>query len=333
MSQRVLVTGSAGFIGFHVAKWLLDAGREVIGFDNLNDYYSPQLKEDRLAQLQGNRLFTFKLATLEDGQQVQEVFADYRPRSVIHLAAQAGVRYSLDHPRAYVKSNVEGFLNILEGCRHHHVDHLVFASSSSVYGANSQTPFRESDRTDTPVSLYAATKKANELMAYTYSHLFQIPSTGLRFFTVYGPWGRPDMAYYKFAESILIGKPIEVFEGGRLWRDFTYIDDIVQGVIRILDEPPAPSIDPPCRVFNIGNRQPVQVNDFLAILEKLLERPAIRVDRPMQPGDVISTEANTDALEQAIGFQPQTPLEEGLKRFLDWYLVYSQQDRLRQLRF
>jgi UDP-glucuronate 4-epimerase len=329
----ILVTGAAGFIGHHVTRALLDRGDEVLGLDNLNDYYDVSLKHARLARLESPR-FRFVRADVGDAAAMRELFAAHRPRRIVHLAAQAGVRYSLVNPQAYVDSNVTGFLNILEGCRHNGVEHLVFASTSSVYGANTRQPFSEHQNVDHPVSLYAATKKGNELMAHAYAHLFGFAVTGLRFFTVYGPWGRPDMALFKFTRGILAGEAIPVFNEGRMIRDFTYIDDIVEGVVRTLDAPAAPDRawngddpDPatsyaPYRVFNIGNNKPVPLLDCIAILERCLGVKA-RLDLlPMQPGDVVSTMADVSALESAVGFRPDTPLETGIARFVAWYKEY-----------
>lgn len=329
-SQPVLVTGSAGFIGFHVAKALLDRGHQVVGVDNLNAYYDISLKEARLALLTQDSRFDFVRGDLAETGVVDTVFRR-RPRGVIHLAAQAGVRYSLTNPHAYATSNITAFLNILEACRHSSVEHLVYASSSSVYGANRKIPFSVSDRVDHPISLYAATKKANELMAYTYSHLYRIPSTGLRFFTVYGPWGRPDMAYFKFTRAILAGEPIEIFNYGDLQRDFTYVDDIVDGVLRVYDRPPSDAGTAPAeggfpevphRVYNIGNSRPVQLLRFIEILESLLGRQAVKRMSPMQPGDVHATFADVSDLERDVGFAPSTSIEEGLARFTRWFLDY-----------
>lgn len=331
---RVLVTGAAGFIGFHVAARLLDRGDEVVGLDNLNDYYEVSLKEARLKLLEGRPGFRFVRADLADRQAIEGVFAGASPEYVVNLAAQAGVRYSLTNPHAYIESNIVGFANILEACRHGHVRHLVYASSSSVYGANTTAPFSVHHNVDHPLSLYAATKKANELMAHTYSHLYGLPTTGLRFFTVYGPWGRPDMAAFLFTRAILAGRPIDVYNHGRMKRDFTYIDDIVEGVARTMDRPPSgnpewsgDAPDPatsraPYRVYNIGNNTPVELLRFIEALEEALGRKATRNLLPMQPGDVPSTCADVDDLMRDTGFRPRTSIEEGLGRFVAWYREY-----------
>ncbi len=346
-SGPILVTGAAGFIGAAVARRLLARGERVIGLDNLNSYYDPSLKRARLALIEAELPawadgagaavasaagpWSFHQLAVEDGEALAELFAAERPRAVVHLAAQAGVRYSLENPAAYVQSNLVGFGHILEGCRHHGVEHLVYASSSSVYGGNRQMPFSEQHAVNHPVSLYAATKKANELMAHTYSHLYGLPATGLRFFTVYGPWGRPDMAPMLFARAILAGEPIRVFNHGRMQRDFTYIDDIVEGVIRCLDKPASADLhfDPlhpnpataavPHRLFNIGNAQPTELLRFIAVLEEALGREALKDFQPMQPGDVPATAADTVALEAWVGFRPSTPIELGVERFARWY--------------
>jgi UDP-glucuronate 4-epimerase len=306
----------------HVCTRLLDRGDEVIGLDNLNDYYDVSLKESRLAQLKRYPNFRFTRMDIADRGEMARIFDQIKPQRVVHLAAQAGVRYSLKNPLAYADSNLIGFVNILEGCRHAGVEHLVYASSSSVYGGNAKIPFSENDNVDRPVSLYAATKKANELMAYSYSHLYGIPATGLRFFTVYGPWGRPDMAYYSFTQAILDGRPIDVFNHGQLQRDFTYIDDITEGVIRVLDKPATPEADAPevpHRIFNIGNHEPVALLSFIETLESELGRKAIKNFLPMQPGDVHVTYADTDQLRQWVGFTANTPLHVGLHHFVEWY--------------
>ncbi|HXA19049.1 MAG TPA: NAD-dependent epimerase [Thermoanaerobaculia bacterium] len=330
----IFVTGAAGFIGFHVAKRLLERGEEVAGIDNLNDYYDPALKHARLEQLRQFERFVFVRADISDATAIAALFERYKPGRVVHLAAQAGVRYSLTNPHAYTESNVTGFLNMLEGCRHHGVEHLVYASSSSVYGANTKQPFSEHDNVDHPVSLYAATKKANELMAHTYAHLFGVASTGLRFFTVYGPWGRPDMALFRFTRGILAGEPIPVFNEGRMIRDFTYIDDIVEGVVLVLDQRAAAdpkwtaaAPDParsyaPYRIFNIGNNKPVLLLDYIAALERCLGRKAELDLLPMQPGDVLSTRADVSELEEAVGFRPSTTIDEGIAQFVKWYKGY-----------
>ena len=333
---RILVTGTAGFIGFHTAQKLLDRGDEVVGLDNVNDYYQVQLKRDRLAELAGRDGYQFHEVPLEDGDAVSGIVADGKFDSVIHLAAQAGVRYSLENPRAYVDANLVGFINILEACRHNAIGHLSYASSSSVYGANKTKPFRVSDRVDHPVSLYAATKKANELMAHTYSHLYDLPTTGLRFFTVYGPWGRPDMALWLFTEAILNDRPIKVFNNGQMRRDFTYIDDIVEGVIRVNDNIPQPNAgrDPaddttsaaPYKVYNIGNNHPVELMTMITTLEKCIGKEAIKEMMPMQPGDVPETFADIDALQADVGFRPDTPIDVGIQKFVDWYRAYHSQD-------
>jgi len=332
----IFVTGAAGFIGFHVSKRLLERGEDVAGIDNLNEYYDPALKHARLNILSKDDRFEFVRADIADRAAMEELFARHKPQRVVHLAAQAGVRYSLTNPHAYTESNITGFLNILEGCRHHGVAHLVYASSSSVYGANTKQPFSEHDNIDHPVSLYAATKKANELMAHTYAHLFGVASTGLRFFTVYGPWGRPDMALFRFTRGILAGEPIPVFNEGRMIRDFTYIDDIVEGVVRVLDQRAEPDPawtgddpDParsyaPYRVFNIGNNRPVLLLDYIAALEEALGRKAQLDLLPMQPGDVVSTRADVSELEKAVGFHPSITIGEGIARFVTWYKDYFQ---------
>ncbi|AXQ29924.1 NAD-dependent epimerase [Solimonas sp. K1W22B-7] len=332
--MKVLVTGAAGFVGFYCTQHLLDRGDEVVGYDNLNDYYDPALKRARLQQLQGRPGFRFVQADLADMDAMSKVFADWSPDVVLNLGAQAGVRYSLQNPRAYVDSNLTGFVNILECCRQYPVKHLVYASSSSVYGANTKVPFAITDTVDHPVSLYAATKKSNEALAHSYSHLFGIPTTGLRFFTVYGPWGRPDMAYFSFTKALFEGKPIDVFNHGDMERDFTYIDDIVTGVIRTMDRLPAadPSWtgDPPqlgrssapYRLYNIGNHSPVKLMHFIQVLEKLTGREAQKNFKPMAQGDVYRTYADVDDLKRDVGFEPSTSIEEGLSRFVAWYREY-----------
>ena len=334
MSSPVLVTGAAGFIGAAVVERLLQQGHVVLGIDNLNSYYDPALKHARLQRLKKHSPsadWRFQQLDVADAGAIAEVFAASSPRAVVHLAAQAGVRYSLENPAAYVQSNLVGFGHILEGCRHQQVEHLVYASSSSVYGGNRNLPFRETQAVNHPVSLYAATKKANELMAHTYSHLYGLPATGLRFFTVYGPWGRPDMAPMLFAKAILAGEPIRVFNHGRMARDFTYIDDIVEGVLRVLAKPATASalFDPaqpdpatswaPHRVFNIGNSAPTPLLEFIAALESALGREAIQHLEPMQPGDVEATAADTAALEAWVGFRPATPMVRGVQAFASWY--------------
>ncbi len=332
--MNILVTGAAGFIGYHVSEALLARGDAVTGFDSLNDYYDVALKEARLARLRARKGFTFAKGALEDAAAVQALFSGRPFDRVIHLAAQAGVRYSLTNPGAYVQSNLVGFLNILEACRHAETPHLAYASSSSVYGLNARQPFSVHDNVDHPISLYAATKKANELMAHTYSHLYGLPTTGLRFFTVYGPWGRPDMALFLFTRAILAGQPIDVFNHGKMRRDFTYIDDIVQGVVRVADRLAAPdpawdaaAPDPgtspaPYRVYNIGNHTPVELDRFIALIEENLGRKAVRRLLPMQPGDVPATCADVADLHRDVGFAPATPIETGIARFIEWYREY-----------
>ncbi len=308
----------------HTCLRLLERGDEVTGVDNLNDYYDPRLKRARLALLSQHAAFNFQLGDLADEARIQDLFSKSNAERVVHLAAQAGVRYSLTHPKAYVDSNLVGFANMLEGCRHAGVRHLVYASSSSVYGNNSKLPFCETDPVDHPVSLYAATKKANELMAHTYSHLFGLPTTGLRFFTVYGPWGRPDMAYFSFAQSILQGRAIEVFNQGQMGRDFTYVDDAVEAVLRVLDRLPqaSPATPAPYRLFNVGNHTPVPLLEFIETLEQLIGKTAVKRLLPMQPGDVVTTYADTTALAEWVGFSPSTPLAYGLERFVSWFRSY-----------
>jgi UDP-glucuronate 4-epimerase len=318
--MKVLVTGAAGFIGMHCAARLLARGDTVLGIDNLSPYYSVELKHDRLRELQGKGDFSFEKLDIADAQALEQVFARALPDAVLHLAAQAGVRYSLENPASYVQSNLVGFANLLEACRHRPPRHLVYASSSSVYGTNAKLPWSEGDNVDHPISLYAATKKANELMAHTYSHLYGLHATGLRYFTVYGPWGRPDMSPMLFARAIMEGKPIQVFNHGDMQRDFTYVDDVVESTLRVLDRPAQGT--PPHRVFNVGNHQPVRLLDYIAMLERALGRQALKELKPMQPGDVPATYADTRALEAAVGFAPATPLEEGLARFADWFRRY-----------
>lgn len=334
MSSPILVTGAAGFIGFHVARRLLEQGKAVIGLDNLNAYYDPALKRARLAILAQQARFRFEQADVADRERVADLFAAHRISHVVHLAAQAGVRHSLSDPSAYGQANLLGFLNILEACRHSACRHLLYASSSSVYGANTRVPFRVTDNVDHPLSLYGATKKANELMAHAYAHLFAIPATGLRFFTVYGPWYRPDMAMWLFTEAILSGKPIRLFNHGRMRRDFTYIDDVTEAVVRLLDVPPAADAHwdaatpnpatsrAPWRVYNIGNNTPVEITHLVGLLETVLGRAAQREFVEMQPGDVEETCADIADLEAAVGFRPKTPIEEGVRKFVAWYRGY-----------
>ncbi|WP_026380427.1 NAD-dependent epimerase [Afifella pfennigii] len=329
--MKVLVTGAAGFIGFHTARKLLARGDVVIGLDNLNDYYDVALKEARLRQIEGHENFHFVRASLEDAEAIGELFLTHKPERVINLAAQAGVRYSLENPHAYIDANIVGFINILEGCRHHAVEHLVYASSSSVYGANTLMPFSVHQNVDHPLSLYAATKKSNELMAHTYAHLYGLPVTGLRFFTVYGPWGRPDMSLFLFTRKILAGEPIDVFNNGHHSRDFTYVDDIVEGVVRTLDRVAQPNPnwssdapDPatsnaPYRLYNIGNNNPVELMYFISCIEKAAGREAEKNFLPLQPGDVPKTYADVEALTEAVGFRPRTPIEQGIQNFVKWY--------------
>ncbi|HBW2224740.1 TPA: NAD-dependent epimerase [Klebsiella quasipneumoniae subsp. quasipneumoniae] len=331
--MKFLVTGAAGFIGFHTSQRLLKAGHEVVGIDNMNDYYDVNLKRSRLDLLQSS-LFSFHKIDLADREGMAKLFASEKFDRVIHLAAQAGVRYSLENPHAYADSNLIGYLNILEGCRHNKVEHLLYASSSSVYGLNRKMPFSTDDSVDHPVSLYAATKKANELMAHTYSHLYGIPTTGLRFFTVYGPWGRPDMALFKFTKAMLEGKSIDVYNYGKMKRDFTYVDDIVEAIIRIQDVIPQPNPEwtvengspadssAPYRVYNIGNSSPVELMDYITALEEALGMTAEKNMMPIQPGDVIETSADTKPLYDLVGFKPQTTVKEGVKNFVDWYKEY-----------
>lgn len=329
--MRILVTGTAGFIGSTLAIRLLERGDEVIGVDNVNDYYYPSLKEARLDRLKVYDKFTEVRISLEDKPAMDKVFEDYKPNKVVNLAAQAGVRYSLENPQAYIDANIVGFTNILEGCRHHKVEHLVYASSSSVYGANESMPFSVSDNVDHPVSLYAASKKANELMAHTYSHLFDLPTTGLRFFTVYGPWGRPDMALFMFTKNIIEGKPIDVFNYGKHQRDFTYIDDIVEGVIRTLDHTAQPNPDwsgkspdsatskAPYKIYNIGSNNPCELLRYIEIIEECVGKKAIKNMLPLQPGDVPATYANVDSLIKDVDYKPSTSIEEGVANFVTWY--------------
>lgn len=318
-----LITGSAGFIGFHLAKRLLEEGRTVIGLDNLNDYYDVSLKQSRLNILNKFDRFTFIRGDLSNKDEVDSLFNTYHPNIVVNLGAQAGVRYSIENPEAYIQSNIVGFFNILEGCRHNEVEHLVYASSSSVYGSNKKIPFSTEDKVDKPVSLYAATKKSNELMAYTYSHLYGIPATGLRFFTVYGPYGRPDMAYFSFTKAILEGKPIKVFNNGDMYRDFTYIDDIVTGIVNVMKRPPVKDENGvQHKLYNIGNNKPEKLMDFIQTLESCLGKEAIKEYYPMQPGDVYQTYADVKDLMNDFNFKPDTPISVGLKKFVEWYREY-----------
>ena len=333
MNMKFLVTGAAGFIGFHTCKRLLEAGHKVVGLDNMNDYYDVNLKQARLDLLQSS-LFSFHKVELADREGIARLFAEEKFNRVIHLAAQAGVRYSLENPHAYADSNLIGYLNILEGCRHHKVEHLLYASSSSVYGLNRKMPFSTDDSVDHPVSLYAATKKANELMAHTYSHLYGIPTTGLRFFTVYGPWGRPDMALFKFTKAMLEGKSIDVYNYGKMKRDFTYVDDIVEAIVRVQDVIPQPNPEwtvengspanssAPYRVYNIGNSSPVELMDYITALEEALGMEAEKNMMPIQPGDVLETSADTKPLYDLVGFKPQTTVKEGVQNFVHWYKEY-----------
>jgi UDP-glucuronate 4-epimerase len=333
--EAVLVTGAAGFIGFHVAQRLLQAGRRVVGVDNLNDYYDPTLKQARLQVLRNDARFRFMRLDLADQAAASPLFEEGFP-VVVHLAAQAGVRYSLQNPQAYISANLQGFANVLEGCRHNGCKHLLFASSSSVYGANTKLPFSVHDNVDHPVSLYAATKKSNELMAHAYSHLFRLPTTGLRFFTVYGPWGRPDMAMYIFAKAILEGKPIRLFNYGRMQRDFTYIDDIVEAIVRLVDHVPQPDPDwtgerpdpsssaAPWRIYNIGNNKPEELLHVVEVLEQALGRSAVKELAPIEPGDVPATYADVDDLMRDVGFRPSTSIEDGVGRFVRWFKDYHQ---------
>ena len=332
--MHILVTGAAGFIGYHVSKVLLDAGHQVTGLDNLSSYYDVKLKEARLERLKPRNAFQFLRLDLADRAGIAHAFSELKPDRVVHLAAQPGVRHGLNHPNDYVDSNVSGFLSVLEGCRHNGVQHLVFASTSAVYGANLALPFNVHQNVDHPISIYGATKKANELMAHCYAHQFGLPVTGLRFFTVYGPWGRPDMSPFLFTRKILGGEPIEIFNHGNHSRDFTYIDDIVEGVVRVLDKVPAadPTWDPlrpdpatssaPYRIYNIGNNRPVALMDFIACIEKSLGKKAVRKKKPLQPGDVLDTHADVTALEKAIGFAPRTSIEDGVAKFVEWYRAY-----------
>jgi UDP-glucuronate 4-epimerase len=334
LKEPVLVTGAAGFIGMHVAHRLLAEGHEVVGVDNLNAYYDPHLKQTRIKKLEAFSNFKFERIDIADRQPIADLFAAHRFPAVVHLAAQAGVRHSLIDPHVYIDANVAGFLNVLEGCRHAECRHLVYASSSSVYGANSRVPFRVSDNVDHPLSLYGATKKANELMAHAYAHLFALPATGLRFFTVYGPWGRPDMAMWLFTEAIVEGRPIKLFNNGHMRRDFTYVDDAVEAVVRLVRCPPVPNPacsqnDPatspaPWRIYNVGNSKPVEVTEVVRLIEGAIGKPAVRELLPMQPGDVPQTCADATDLERAVGFRPDTPIGEGIRRFVDWFLRFRQ---------
>ncbi len=322
--MRILLTGAAGFIGFHTAKALLARGDEVVGIDNLNDYYPVKLKEARLTQLEPYYNFNFHVADIVDRDSLLNLFKEERFDAIIHLAAQAGVRYSLDHPFDYADSNLVGHLTMLELARaQQHLKHMVYASSSSVYGGNTKLPFSEEDAVDHPVSLYAATKRSCELMSHSYAHLFRVPLTGLRFFTVYGPWGRPDMAYWTFTRDIIDGKPIRVFNNGDMSRDFTYVDDIVEGVLAVLDGPPSTDNGTPHRIYNIGNNKPEKLMDFIGLIEELTGRTADKTMEPMQPGDVYSTYADISAINRDFGFQPKTSLAEGLPRFVEWYRAYN----------
>jgi UDP-glucuronate 4-epimerase len=330
----ILVTGAAGFIGFHLSRRLLSEGHTVVGVDSVNDYYDVRVKQARLAELSAQPLFRFYKEDLVEGKRLREIFAEEQPQTVVNLAAQAGVRYSLENPQAYVDSNIIGFVNILEACRHHGVGHLVYASSSSVYGANTKMPFSEQDRVDHPISMYAATKRANELMAHTYSHLFGLPTTGLRFFTVYGPWGRPDMALFHFTKSILAGKPIDLYNHGKMRRNFTYVDDVVEGIVRLIDLPPKPDPewntimgDPsrssaPYKIYNVGNTEPVELTKFVQLIEEQLGVKAIINPLPLQLGDVPTTFADVDDLMRDTGYRPRTSIETGIARFIEWYRAY-----------
>ena len=320
--QTILVTGAAGFIGFHVARRLLAEGRHVVGLDNLNSYYDPVLKQSRLNVLRANARFGFVQTDLADRPSMGQLFAKHRFAVVIHLAAQAGVRHSIDHPHAYADANLEGFVNVLEGCRHNECRHLIYASSSSVYGANAKLPFSVDDKTDHPISLYAATKKANELMAYSYSHLYRLPVTGLRFFTIYGPWGRPDMAIFLFAKAIIEGTPIKLFNHGKMRRDFTHIDDVTRVVLRLVDLIPGDDGGAgraPARIYNVGNHHPEELTHVVALLEKELGRAAVKDMLPMQPGDVTETFADVGDLMRDVGFRPETSIEDGIRDFVAWY--------------
>jgi UDP-glucuronate 4-epimerase len=319
--MALLVTGVAGFIGFHLARRLLAEGYLVYGIDNLNDYYDVALKKNRLSLLQKYEQFSFQQLDISDRTLLPSLFASQSFSHVIHLAAQAGIRYSIENPDAYIDSNLLGFSNILEACRHNPVEHLIFASSSSIYGANTKVPFTETDKSDRPISLYGATKKANELMAHAYSHLYRIPTTGLRFFTVYGPWGRPDMAYFKFVKAIVEDRPIDIYNHGRMWRDFTYIDDVIEGIIRLLNHR-TDGTEPPYKIYNIGNHSPVELLNFIEIIEQKLGKLAKKNWLPAQPGDVLATYADIESLYHAVGFSPDTSIEVGMAHFIDWYQDY-----------
>lgn len=332
--DSILVTGAAGFIGFHLCKVLCNKGYKVTGIDNLNDYYDVNLKKSRLSILETEDNFNFQKLDLEDQEGIEKLFKTDNFSYVVNLAAQAGVRYSLTNPRAYIKSNIDGFLNILEGCRHSDVKHLIYASSSSVYGANTKMPFSVEHNVDHPVSLYAATKKSNELMAHTYSHLYGLPTTGLRFFTVYGPYGRPDMALFLFTKAIIEGKPIDVYNYGKMRRDFTYVDDIIEGIVRLIPTIPSGNANwdgnkpnpsdsfAPYKIYNIGNNQPVELMEFINAIEQALQKTAIKNMMPLQPGDVPATYADVEALTQSVGFKPNTSIKTGIQKFVDWYLDY-----------
>ena len=332
----ILVTGAAGFIGFHLALKLLDSGQDVIGYDNVNDYYDPDLKEARLTILNDYEKFIFSRNDLLDEQSLAQVFEDHNPQLVVHLAAQAGVRYSLINPKAYMESNSIGFFNILEACRYHNVEHLVYASSSSVYGLNEKMPFSTQHNVDHPISLYGATKRSNELMAHTYSHLYNLPTTGLRFFTVYGPWGRPDMALFLFTKAILKGEPIEVYNNGEMKRDFTYVDDIISGLMLLLESPPQKvshwndefpdpsSSKAPFKLYNIGNNAPVNLMDFVHEIEKQLSKKAVINYKPLQPGDVVASHADVEDLAEDFGYRPSITVAEGIREFIDWYKAFYQ---------
>jgi UDP-glucuronate 4-epimerase len=341
MREPILVTGVAGFIGFHLARRFLADGWHVLGIDNLNDYYDPRLKRARVKELKDQSRFLFERCDIADRTAMAKLFAAHRFDFVVHLAAQAGVRHSLEHPHAYADSNLIGFLNVLEGCRRRGCEHLIYASSSSVYGANKRMPLRIPDNTDRPVSFYGASKKANEVMAYSYASLFGIPATGLRFFTVYGPWGRPDMAMWLFTDAILQGKPLKLFNDGRMRRDFTYVDDVIEAVSRLLTRPPRPdpvgeaegdSGQTPSLLYNVGNSQPVEVNELVRLIEEAVGRPAVREYLPLQPGDVLETCADCTDLERAVGFRPNTPLKEGIRLFVEWFQAFHAAQPVRRTR-